>query len=238
MNAVQIRDLTVAYHEEAVLWDVDLDIPMGPRTAIIGPNGAGKSTLLKAILELTPRSSGTVKFFDEQLDKVRSRVAYVPQRSAADWDFPTDALDVVLMGLYPKLGWFRRPTRKHRDEALACLATVGMVDLAHRQISQLSGGQQQRVFLARALAQEADLLLMDEPFAGVDAVTEEALIQVMSSLHQEGKTIVAVHHDLGSAPEIFDQAILINRKVIAQGPANEVLTPEAVRRCYGRRAGA
>src|SRR5689334_16086610 len=183
-----IHDMTVAYHRKPVLWDVDYDAPAGKLIAIVGPNGAGKSTLIKAVLELVPRASGEVRFFGEPYRKARSRVAYVPQRSSVDWDFPVSALQVVAMGLYGRIGWFRPVTRAWKEKALQALRRVGMADYAHRQISQLSGGQQQRVFLARALAQDADLYLMDEPFAGVDAATERAIVAVLWELRGAGKT--------------------------------------------------
>ncbi len=235
MNAVEVRDLTVAYHESPVLWDVDLDIPQASLFAIIGPNGAGKSTLIKSALDLVPRSAGTVRIFGSSYRTVRKRVGYVPQRGSVDWDFPTDALDVVLMGTYGRLGWFRKPGRGERDAAMRCLETVGMADFATRQISQLSGGQQQRVFLARALAQDAELYFMDEPLAGVDATTERAVIEVLRELRSKGKTVVAVHHDLESAPTYFDHVALLNVKIIASGPIADVFTNENLQQTYGGR---
>lgn len=229
---VQIRDLTVAYNENPVVWDVDLDVESGKVTAIVGPNGAGKSTMLKAVLGLVPIAAGHVRVFGDGLRNVRSRVAYIPQRGTVDWDFPTDALDVVTMGRYGQIGWFRRPGKRDRQIALECLAKVGLADLAKRQISQLSGGQQQRVFLARALAQEADLYLMDEPFVGVDAVTERTIVALLHEVRNEGKTVVAVHHDLQSVPEYFDNVGLLNVKLIAAGPVSEVFTEENLRRTY------
>lgn len=234
--ALRISDLTVAYHHQPVLWDVDFIAPQGTLTGIIGPNGAGKSTLIKAAMQLIPKASGTVQFFGQPLAEARRRVAYVPQRSAVDWDFPASALDVVMMGLYPKMGWLKWPGRTERAQALACLAEVGMADLASRQISELSGGQQQRVFLARALAQDADLLLMDEPFAAVDAATELELASLLRKARSMGKTAVIVHHDLGSAKALFDRVLLLNVKSIADGPVDEVLTEENLRLAYGLRA--
>ncbi len=231
-HVIEARDLTVAYHESPVLWDLDIDLEEGKATAIVGPNGAGKSTLLKAILGLVPIAAGVTRIFDAQLNDVRQRVAYVPQRGSVDWDFPTNALDVVVMGRYGRLGWFRRPGREDREIARECLARVGMASFADRQISQLSGGQQQRVFLARALAQQADLYLMDEPFVGVDAVTERAIVQLLHEVRDAGKTVVAVHHDLDSVPEYFDNVILLNVSLIAAGPVAEVFTEENLRRTY------
>ncbi|MDQ3778548.1 MAG: ABC transporter ATP-binding protein, partial [Actinomycetota bacterium] len=192
---LEVRDLTVAYHTKPVLWDVDLAVPAGALCAIVGPNGAGKSTLLKSALGLVPKAAGWAHFFGRDYDEVRDRVSYVPQRTSVDWDFPTDVLDVVTMGLYGRLGWLRRPGRREREAALRALEQVGMADFAARQISQLSGGQQQRVFLARALAQDAPVVLMDEPFAAVDAATEAAIVTVLRELAEKGRHVVAVHHD-------------------------------------------
>lgn len=233
--AVEIRDLTVAYRDTPVLWDVDLAIPQGTLAAIIGPNGAGKSTLMKAILDLVPVAAGSIAIYGKPYSTHRRLVGYVPQRSSVDWDFPTDALDVVLMGLYRKVGWLRRPGKRERDIALHCLDEVGMADFAHRQISQLSGGQQQRVFLARALAQDAQVYLMDEPFAGVDATTERAIVALLQKLRDAGKTVVVVHHDLESAPRYFDWVALLNVRLIASGPFNTTFTPHNVQRTYGGR---
>ncbi|RIH89148.1 metal ABC transporter ATP-binding protein [Calidithermus roseus] len=232
---LEVRDLTVAYREKPVLWDVDLVIPEGQLCAIVGPNGAGKSTLLKAVLGMVPRASGTVQFFGQPLQAVRRHIGYVPQRSSVDWDFPTNALDVVLMGLYGRLGWFRRPGRAEREEAMRALEQVGLAAFAQRQIAQLSGGQQQRVFLARALAQNSDLYFMDEPFAGVDAVTEEAILQVMHELKGRGKTVVVVHHDLETVRDYFDHLTLLNVQVIASGPLEQTFTAENLKATYGER---
>jgi len=232
-DPLHVHDLTVAHRDKRVLEDVDLTIPAGRLVAIIGPNGAGKSTLLRAVLDLVPRVSGTVEIFRRRYREQRRLVAYVPQRNSVDWEFPTDALDVVMMGRYGTLGWLRRPGRSERDAAMRALEQVGMAAYAGRQISQLSGGQQQRVFLARALAQNAQIYLMDEPFAGVDAVTERAIVDLLSALRSEGKTVVCVHHDLDSAPYYFDWAVLLNVRIIAAGPFSEVFTPENVTRTYG-----
>ena len=235
-TAVQVHDLTVAYHETPVLWDVDLEIRPGYATSIVGPNGAGKSTLLKAILGLVPVAAGNIRVFGTSLDAERHRVAYIPQRGSVDWDFPTNALDVVTMGRYGRIGWFRRPGKRDREIALECLAKLGMADFASRQISQLSGGQQQRVFLARALAQEADLYLMDEPFVGVDAVTERAIVQLLHDVRDAGKTVVAVHHDLESVTDYFDDVVLLNVERIAAGPVSLVFTEENLRKTYQPRS--
>lgn len=232
---LSVRDLTVVYREKPVLWDVDLEVPSGQLCAIVGPNGAGKSTLIKAVLGLVPKASGQVKFFGRTLAEARARIGYVPQRGTVDWDFPTSVLDVVMMGLYGKLGWFKRPGRSEREAALRCLEQVSMSELAHRQISQLSGGQQQRVFLARALAQDSDLYFMDEPFAGVDAVTEDAILKVLHELKGQGKTVVVVHHDLETVRAYFDHLTLLNVQVIASGPMDETFTAENLKRTYGER---
>lgn len=232
---LEIRSLHVGYQRKMVLWDADLSIRPGRATAIVGPNGAGKSTLLKAALGLIPSASGEVLFFGQPLGRVRSRVAYVPQRESVDWDFPVSARDVVAMGLYKKIGWFLPVRARHRRMADEALADVGLADFAGRQISQLSGGQQQRVFLARALAQKADLYLMDEPFASVDAATEQAILALLKRLKNQGGTVVCVHHDLDTVAEYFDDVILLNMRVVARGPAAKVLTPANLRKTYGAR---
>ena len=233
--AIEVHDLTVAYRTQPVLWDVDLALPEGQLIAIVGPNGAGKSTLLKAVLGLVPPVTGWVQIFGEPYARRRSWVGYVPQRESVDWDFPTNALDVVTMGLYGRMGWFRRPSKHHRETALSCLEKVGMRDLAHRQISQLSGGQQQRVFLARALAQDARLYLMDEPFAGVDATTERAILTLLKELRASGRTVVAVHHDLQTVAEYFDHVVLLNMRLVAAGPIATTFNAENLQRTYGGR---
>lgn len=232
---VEVHDLTVAYHKRPVLWGVDFAIPKGKLIGLIGPNGAGKSTLLKAVLQLVPLASGWVKIFGKSYASQRKLVGYVPQRESVDWDFPTDALDVVLMGRYGRLGLMRRPTRDDEAVAYACLEKVGMADFARRQISQLSGGQQQRVFLARALAQDAELYLMDEPFAGVDAATERSIVELLDSLKAQGKTVVVVHHDLQTVPDYFDWVIMLNMRLVAAGPTAETFNEENLRRTYGGR---
>jgi manganese/zinc/iron transport system ATP- binding protein len=230
---LSVYDLTVAYHRKPVLWDVSVDLPAGKLVGVVGPNGAGKSTLIKAVLELVPAASGRVLVFGKPYRKNRHRVGYVPQRESVDWDFPVSVLDVVAMGLYGKIGWCRRVTRKYRDIALQALDRVGIADLANRQISHLSGGQQQRTFLARALVQDADLYLMDEPFAAVDAATERAIVQILHDLKKAGKTMVIVHHDLQTVDEYFDHVILLNMRVVAAGPTKEVFTTENLQKTYG-----
>jgi len=231
--ALHVEDLTVSYHARPVLWDIDVDVPPGVMAAIVGPNGAGKSTFLKSVLELVPATAGHVRLFGRPYSQARRRVAYVPQRSSVDWDFPTTALDVVMMGRYGHLGWFRRPGAEERRRAVAALDEVGIAELAERQISQLSGGQQQRVFLARALVQEADLYFLDEPMAGVDAVTERAIVRLLKGLRDRGKTVIVVHHDLQTVREYFDWIVILNVRVIAQGPVAGVYTAENLRRAYG-----
>jgi manganese/zinc/iron transport system ATP- binding protein len=230
-----IRGLTVSYGGDPVVFSVDMTVPTGSMTAIIGPNGAGKSTLLKATLDIVTPLAGRVTFWGHPLKQARDRIAYVPQRASIDWDFPTTVLDVVLMGLYREMGLLRRTRPLHRDKARACLARVGMEGFADRQIGQLSGGQQQRVFLARALAQDADLYLLDEPFAGVDAATESAIIKVLHDLRAQGKTILVVHHDLSTVQSYFDRTFLIHRRRMAEGPTNTTFTEENLTATYGGR---
>jgi manganese/zinc/iron transport system ATP- binding protein len=228
-----IDDLTVAYHRKPVLWDIDLDIPPGKLVGIVGPNGAGKSTLIKACLDLVDKASGRVQIYGKEYRKQRHLVGYVPQRESVDWDFPVSALDVVAMGMYGRMGWCRPVGKAERDEARACLEQVGIADLADRQISQLSGGQQQRVFLARALAQQARVYFMDEPFAAVDAATEKAIVQLLHELKAEGRTCLVVHHDLSTVASYFDWVVLLNMRVVAAGPTREVFTQENLRKTYG-----
>ena len=230
---IEVHDMTVAYHKKPVLWDVDLTVPEGKLIGIIGPNGAGKSTLIKAILGLMPKASGWVKIYGQPFEEMRSLVGYVPQRESVDWDFPVNVQDVVLMGQYRQLGWIKRPGKKHMDLSRESLKRVGMEDYATRQISQLSGGQQQRVFLARALTQDAQIYLMDEPFAGVDAATEKAIIELLNELKAKGKTVLVVHHDLQTITEYFDHLLMLNMRIIANGPVKDVFIKENLQRTYG-----
>ena len=230
---IEVHDMTVAYHKKPVLWDVDLILPEGELIGIIGPNGAGKSTLIKAILGLIPKASGWVKIYGDTFERMRTLVGYVPQKESVDWDFPVNVLDVVLMGLYGRLGWIRRPGKRDVGLALESLKRVGMEEYASRQISQLSGGQQQRVFLARALVQDAQIYLMDEPFAGVDAATETAIIDLLNELKSRNRTVLVVHHDLETISEYFDHLIMLNMRVIACGPVKEVFHRENLQRTYG-----
>ena len=232
-SPLSIHSMTVAYERRPVLWDIDLDVPPGALVGVVGPNGAGKSTLLKAALELIPRLSGEVQIFGRPYRRQRDRVAYVPQRESVDWSFPVTVLDVVCMGLYHTLGLFRPVNRRVRERAMQALVRVGMGDFAHRQIAQLSGGQQQRTFLARALVQGADLHLMDEPFAGVDAATEQAIIVQLRELRDAGRTTLVVHHDLQTVTEYFDHVLLLNTRVVAFGPTEAVFTSERIEETYG-----
>ncbi len=229
---VEFHDVTVAYGGRPVLWNVDLTIAEPCLFGIIGPNGAGKSTLLKSALGLVPLVHGTTRFWGRPLPEVRGRVGYVPQRETVDWDFPVSVMDVVLMGTYGRLGWFRRPGSRERSLARECLDRVGLIDVADRQIGRLSGGQQQRVFLARALAQEADVYFLDEPMAGVDARSQEQIFGVLAGLRSEGRLVVVVHHDLRTAAAWFDRIALIDMRLVATGPTAEVLTPDNLRRTY------
>ena len=232
---LSVYDLTVAYHRKPVIWDVGFDLPAGQLIGVVGPNGAGKSTLLKAVMDLIPRASGRVRVFGDSYASNRHRVGYVPQRESVDWQFPVNALDVVTMGLYDEIGWCRPVRKKHRDRAMDALDRVGIADLAKRQISQLSGGQQQRTFLARALVQDADLYLMDEPFAAVDAATERAIVEILRDLKERKKTAVVIHHDLQTVPEYFDHVILLNMRIVSHGPVEDTFTSENLQKTYGGR---
>ena len=230
---IEVEDMTVAYDKKPVLWDIDLKIPKGILMAIVGPNGAGKSTLIKAMLNLIRPISGKALFNGGGYKSQRQYIGYVPQRGSVDWDFPTSVFDVVLMGTYGQMGWIKRPGRKQKDKALDAIKKVGMEEFIHRQISQLSGGQQQRVFLARALVQDADIYFMDEPFQGVDAKTEKAIIVILKELRSRGKTVIAVHHDLQTVKEYFDWVTLLNTKIIKYGKVDEVFTAENLKMTYG-----
>jgi manganese/zinc/iron transport system ATP- binding protein len=233
--ALHVEDLTVSRNGAPVLLDIDLDIPHGVLAAIVGPNGAGKSTLVSAALGLVAADAGHVRFSGLPLAEMRHKIGFVPQRSSVDWDFPADALDVVTMGLYGALGWFKRPGRTERDQAMAALEAVGMADFARRQINALSGGQKQRVFIARALVQDTAIYILDEPMAGVDAVSEEIILALLQALRAKGRTIIVVHHDLQTVQDQFDWLVMLNARVIAQGPVHEVYTADNLRRTYGGR---
>ena len=232
---LEVHDLTAGYHKKPVLWGIDLQVPKGKLVGIVGPNGAGKSTLIKAAMGLVPLSSGWVKIFGKPYNENRQRVGYVPQRESVDWDFPVTVMDVVMMGRYGHVGWFKRPKKADKEIARDCLDKVKMLPFANRQISNLSGGQQQRVFLARALAQESDVYFMDEPFAGVDAATESAIITLLHELREKGKTLLVVHHDLPTARNYFDQLLLLNMRVVAYGNTEDVFTYELLQKTYGGR---
>jgi len=233
--AISIKDLTVAFDKKPVLWDIDLDIPKGALTAIVGPNGAGKSTLLKAALTIIKPTAGRVDIFGQPIKRQLSQIAYIPQRNSVDWDFPTNVLDVVLMGTYGDLGWIKRPGKKEKNRALNALEKVGMETFYDRQINQLSGGQQQRIFLARALVQNAAIYIMDEPFVGVDAVTEKAIVTLLKELRDEQKTVIVVHHDLQTIDEYFDWVFLLNVRQIAFGKVQNTFTENNLRLTYGGR---
>jgi len=231
--AIETHNLTVSYNRRPVLWNIDFSIPQGQIIGIIGPNGSGKTTLLKAIMGLVPLSSGYVKVFDQELEEVRERISYVPQRETVDWDFPASVMDVVLMGRYRKGNIIKRLSKLDRELATEALEKVNMLEYSQRQISQLSGGQQQRVFIARSLAQGADLYIMDEPFVGVDAATEEAILNLLSEMKKAGKTVVVVHHDLQTAKDYFDWIVLLNTRLVAVGPKKEIFNESLLQEAYG-----
>ena len=233
LPSLRVEGLRKKFGGREVVCGVDLEAKGGEVVGLLGPNGAGKSTLIKACLDLIPRTSGEVSIYGESYSKARKRVGYVPQRESVDWDFPVCALDVVAMGTYGKLGWFRRVNKRSKALALQALDRVGLADYAHRQISQLSGGQQQRTFLARALVQDADIYFMDEPFAAVDAATERAIVELLKELQERGKTCLVVHHDLATVPQYFDWTVLLNMRVVASGPTKDVFTQENLRKTYG-----
>jgi manganese/zinc/iron transport system ATP- binding protein len=233
IHAIEVHNLTVSYDGRPVLWDIDFNLDSGKIIGVIGPNGSGKTTSLKAIMGLLKPSSGFVKIFGKSLDEVRDRVAYVPQRESVDWDFPASVLDVVLMGRYRGHNLFRRTNKTDLEIALQSIEKVGLTEFKNRQISQLSGGQQQRVFIARALAQQADLYLMDEPFVGVDAATESAILALLQEMKKQGKTVLIIHHDLQTVSDYFDYLVLLNTRLIAKGQPHEVLTKENLSNAYG-----
>ena len=233
MISIETHNLTVSYNRRPVLWNIDFELPTGKIIGIIGPNGSGKTTLLKAIMGLVPTSSGYVKIFNQDLEDVRSRVSYVPQRESVDWDFPASVMDIVLMGRYKKNNLFKRITKADRELAAEALEKVNMLEFSNRQISQLSGGQQQRIFIARSLAQGADLYIMDEPFVGVDAATEEAILKLLEDMKKDGKTVVVVHHDLQTAKDFFDWIVLLNTRMVAAGPKEEIFNEKLLQEAYG-----
>ncbi len=233
-DIINIKDLTVGYTKnKIVLEKVSFGLPSHKIIGIIGPNGAGKSTLLKAAMGLIPYQKGTIKLFGEPIDKVRKRISYVPQKESVDWNFPASVFDIALLGRYNRLGFFQRPNKKDKAIAMQCLEKLGMAHLAKRQIGELSGGQQQRVFLARALAQDAELYFMDEPFTGIDVTTEKIVIKLLKDMVAAGKTIVVVHHDLGSVHGYFDWLVLLNHTLVASGNTKEVFTADFLEKTYG-----
>lgn len=233
-SALVLKNVGVSYFGKPAIQEVDLTVAQGNILGIIGPNGAGKSTLLKALLNLVPIDRGSIEILGGTLKENRKRIAYVPQRSEFDWDFPIHVLDAVLIGTYPLLGVFKRPRKKEKEWAYRCLEKVGMEKFHDRQIGELSGGQQQRVFLARALAQKADLFFLDEPFVGIDVASEETIIHLLKDLSREGKTVVVIHHDLSKANDYFDQLLLLNKHVVHFGEPQDVLRPEVILKAYER----
>lgn len=231
--AVELHNLTASYQRKPVLWDIDFRLPEAQLIGIVGPNGSGKTTLLRNIMGLMEPDSGYVRLFGQSLDEVRSRISYVPQRETVDWNFPASVREVVEMGRYRKNMLFKRLKRQDHELVQEALEQVGLLELADRQIAQLSGGQQQRVFIARSLAQQADLYLMDEPFVGVDAATEEAILKVLTGLREKGKTVIIIHHDLQTAYQYFNWMVLLNTRLIAAGPKEEVFTHENLQEAYG-----
>lgn len=232
MKAVEVEDLSVSYEQFYAIEKINFTVEQSKLVGIIGPNGAGKSTLIKAILGLIPKNNGKITFFNKPIKQMRKKIAYVPQRNNIDWDFPILVKDTVLLGTYPNLSLFSRPSKKDKAWAMECLKTVGMDAFSHKQISELSGGQQQRVFVARALAQEADILFLDEPFVGIDIASEKMIIDLLKNLRKQGKTIFIVHHDLSKVTEYFDEVLLLNKKLIAHGPAKNIMTPKVMSEAY------
>ncbi len=232
-TVLQIKDLTVAYQNNVVLQNVNLSIPSGNLVGIIGPNGAGKSTLLNAIMHLIPKIEGEVKIKGESLKTIRKQVAFIPQRDSVDWNFPISVLDLVLMGRYVKLPWYKKITDLDKQQALNCLEKVNMLNFADKHISELSGGEKQRIFIARALAQEAEVYFFDEPLVGIDATSEKEIMEILNQMKMEGKSIFVVHHDLQSSVEYFDWVIFINRKIVASGPISSVFSLQNLQNTYG-----
>lgn len=233
MKVIEIEKLVVAYDEnKPVLDNFNLDIEKGKMTAFVGPNGAGKSTLIKVILEFVKPITGSITINGKKYAQEKKKIAYVPQRGSVDWDFPTTLYDVVEMGSYGRVGFLKRVPKSEKNRVMEAIEKVDMLEYVDRQISQLSGGQQQRVFIARALVQDAEIYLLDEPFQGIDKKTEGSIVKILKGLKEEGKTVIVVHHDLQTVPEYFDEVVLINRKVIASGKVNEVFTKENIDETY------
>lgn len=231
-TSLEVKNLTVSYSNKIALTDVNFSMESGKLIGIIGPNGSGKSTLMKAVLNLTAKDSGEVQINEKSLEEVRENIAYIPQRSNIDWDFPILVRETVLLGTYPKLGLFKRPKTNEKKIAEEALKKVGMEDFADKQIGELSGGQQQRVFLARSLAQNADIFFMDEPFVGIDIHSEEIIINILKELRDQGKTLFVIHHDLTKVEDYFDELILVNKELVAAGAVSDVFTPELMERTF------
>lgn len=235
ISALSVQNLSVFYNHLCALSNISVEVAQGKLVAIAGPNGGGKTTFIRSLIGLVKPQSGHIEIFQQSFAAQRSRIAYIPQRMSVDWDFPASALDVVLMGRYRHIGWFARPSRFDKECAYHALQQVGLLQYADRHINELSGGQQQRIFVARALVQEADLLLLDEPFVGIDNKTERIIIDILQSLRTQGKTVMVVHHDLQTLSEYFDWVLLLNRKKIAYGPTHQVCVPEYMCAAYGDR---
>ncbi len=232
-TAVEIHDMSVVYNKKPVLWDIDIHFPQGQLIGILGPNGVGKSTLLKAMMNIVPKSSGYVKFFGQPLEKMRKHISYIPQRQSVDWEFPANVYDIVMMGRYPHMGIFKRPNANDKKIVYQALQQVDMLPFAQRQIGALSGGQQQRIFIARALAQEANIYFLDEPLAGVDASSSTLILSLLKKIVANNKTVIMIHHSLETIEEYFDYVVLLNMYIRAVGPTKKVLTPTLLQETYG-----
>lgn len=233
MNAIEIKHLNVSYYDHLVLNDINLNIPKGVMCAISGPNGAGKTTLVKSILNFIPHLTGSIKINGKDLKKEIDNISYVPQKESVNWQFPTTVSDVVLMGTYRELGWFKRPGKTQKDKANQAMKQLGILDLANKEIASLSGGQQQRVFLARMLCQDADIIFLDEPLVGIDKKSEQIIMNILNQLKAEGKTIIVVHHDLATIEKYFDYLVLVNHKIVSSGYVKDIFTPDNINQAYG-----
>lgn len=233
MNAIEIKHLNVSYYDNLVLNDINLNIPKGIMCAISGPNGAGKTTLVKSILNFIPHLTGSIKINGKDLKKEIDNISYVPQKESVNWQFPTTVSDVVLMGTYRELGWFKRPGKTQKDKANQAMKQLGILDLANKEIASLSGGQQQRVFLARMLCQDADIIFLDEPLVGIDKKSEQIIMNILNQLKEEGKTIIVVHHDLSTIEKYFDYLVLVNHKIVTSGYVKDIFTPDNINQAYG-----
>lgn len=233
MNAIEIKHLNVSYYDHLVLNDINLNIPKGVMCAISGPNGAGKTTLVKSILNFIPHLTGSIKINGKELKKEIDNISYVPQKESVNWQFPTTVSDVVLMGTYRELGWFKRPGKTQKDKANQAMKQLGILDLANKEIASLSGGQQQRVFLARMLCQDADIIFLDEPLVGIDKKSEQIIMNILNQLKEEGKTIIVVHHDLATIEKYFDYLVLVNHKIVTSGYVKDIFTPDNINQAYG-----